>query len=148
MIRSWSRSVALAVVIEVIGIALSDFADVSYRPEQNENETQHGDSARRFLQSCDKAQLQARMQEVEQVCCDELEEECSSGFPTRCNPGCSALFLPVRSSRYVNSSRAALTTCVCDNSYVPSAQVLSRMTLRCCSQSLTGSKRSVRSPRR
>ena len=150
MIRAWSRIVSLAVVMEVIGVALSDSADVSYHPKQHENETQHGDSARRFLQSCDKAQLQARMQEVEQVCCDELEEECSSGFPTRCNPGCSAVFLPVRSKQYDDSARAALTTCVCvcDNRYVPSAQVLSRMSLQCCSLNLTGSKRNVRSPRR
>ena len=94
MRRGRSCIVACGLVMQVVCVILCGSADASYELGQHGNETRQG--ARRFLQSCDRVQLQERMQEVEVVCCDELEEECSTGFPTRCNPGCSAVFLPVR----------------------------------------------------
>ena len=139
MYRAWTRAVALAVITGVVFFTHSDCTE--YQPEQPENGTLK--VARRSLQSCDKAQLQARMQEVEAVCCDEVEEECSSGFPTRCNPGCSVVFLPVRYSLRSLNRGYAEWVCV-DNRYVLSAQASSRMNLRCYGQSSIVSKKSVR----
>ena len=38
--------------------------------------------------------LQARTQAVNVECCDEPEEDCSSGRPTTCNIGCARVLLP------------------------------------------------------
>ena len=81
------RAVMLAMMFAV------STSDASAAQEQRGNESE----PRRSLQaSCDAAQLQLRMQDVEAECCNEDVEECYTGFPTRCNPGCAAVFLPVR----------------------------------------------------
>jgi hypothetical protein len=38
--------------------------------------------------------LESRSAEVNQVCCDEPEEDCTGGYPHSCNAGCAATFLP------------------------------------------------------
>eukprot|EP01047_Picozoa_sp_COSAG01_P060090 COSAG01_NODE_7314_length_3255_cov_4.176489_1_plen_622_part_00 len=43
--------------------------------------------------SCRTA-LSARTQAVSDECCNEPTEDCSSGAPAVCNPGCAAVFLP------------------------------------------------------
>ena len=38
--------------------------------------------------------LESHSAEVTQVCCDEPEEDCTSGYPHSCNAGCVVTFLP------------------------------------------------------
>ena len=39
-------------------------------------------------------ELQPRTQQVNDECCDQVSEDCSSGFPASCNVGCAAVVLP------------------------------------------------------
>ena len=41
-------------------------------------------------------QLGAALVPVNAACCDEPTEDCSSGYPASCNPGCAAVLLPVQ----------------------------------------------------
>ena len=49
-------------------------------------------------QDCDEADpcsdLQARTQALNEECCNEPGEDCSSGRPTTCNAGCARVMLP------------------------------------------------------
>eukprot|EP01043_Picozoa_sp_COSAG02_P068459 COSAG02_NODE_11378_length_1736_cov_5.554673_1_plen_229_part_01 len=38
--------------------------------------------------------LDSRSAEVNAVCCDDPEEDCTGGYPHSCNAGCAATFLP------------------------------------------------------
>jgi hypothetical protein len=41
-------------------------------------------------QACVSADLSARLDALQTICCDEPNEDCSSGFPNSCNEGCAA----------------------------------------------------------
>ena len=54
---------------------------------------------RRFLQQplsqkCTVKTLTSRTNTINEKCCDEPTEDCSSGVPAVCNAGCAAIFLP------------------------------------------------------
>ena len=43
-------------------------------------------------------EFQAVLDPVNKECCDEPAEDCSSGYPARCNDDCAAVLLPVQAA--------------------------------------------------
>ena len=53
-----------------------------------------GDGRRRMQTSCDADELARRAAEINTRCCDEVDEDCSGGYPHTCNEDCADVLLP------------------------------------------------------
>ena len=55
----------------------------------------HGGGHRRAQSGiCSPSDITSRSTEIQSRCCDEPDEDCTSGYPHTCNAGCAAVFLP------------------------------------------------------
>eukprot|EP01047_Picozoa_sp_COSAG01_P039394 COSAG01_NODE_3253_length_6351_cov_4.601248_2_plen_678_part_00 len=116
------------------------------------NNSNNGRQLRRHLnegggdedEACTAGDLGTRFGDIQRECCDEPSENCRSGMPASCNPGCAVVatsfwadckdpFVRVSAAAEVATFQAVLSACQWQHEHEPEPDIASLFGIKCSS---------------